>query len=323
MALEKLGGTAQVGYTLLDVFVVDDFTLQPLGRTWLTYILHSNSKYPLGYHLSFEPPSCHTALAALKHAILPKSYVKDIYPGIENEWLSSGIPLNLILDNGHMYNKHFEDACSQLSIALEYIPRFSNTISKVDIEKLLNRIKKFVLENGALKLRNLHEAIHTWIIDDNTEQLQEFEKCIREGWIVTKSLKQLSPKQVAVLFGYTGRRKVKGDGIRVANLTYNSKELQDLYNLQSGNYDILVELKYNPEDLSNVYVYDHSITHDYIEVPCINSSYSKPLSIQSHRFINRAIGRGKRDLEETLNDYFDKSNTECKYKIPGITLNKL
>lgn len=64
----------EVDHTLCDVHLVDAAG-KPIGRPWLTLLVDHYSGAVLGYHLSLDPPSSASVIAALKHAILPKSGV--------------------------------------------------------------------------------------------------------------------------------------------------------------------------------------------------------------------------------------------------------
>jgi len=77
----------------------------------------------LGYYLSFYPPSHVTVMMAMKHAIRPKSYVKEKYPDVLNSWDTYGIIEVLVVDNAkHWYGKGIEDACFQMGTDIQYAP---------------------------------------------------------------------------------------------------------------------------------------------------------------------------------------------------------
>lgn len=62
----------EVDHTLCDVHLVDEKTGKPIGRPWLTLVTDHYSGAVLGFHLSLNPPSSSSVIAALRHAILPK-----------------------------------------------------------------------------------------------------------------------------------------------------------------------------------------------------------------------------------------------------------
>jgi putative transposase len=62
----------EIDHTLCDVHLVDEKTGKRIGRPWLTLVVDHYSGAILGYHLSLNPPSAASVIAALRHAILPK-----------------------------------------------------------------------------------------------------------------------------------------------------------------------------------------------------------------------------------------------------------
>jgi len=62
----------EIDHTLCDVHLVDEESKRCTGRPWLTLVVDHYSGAILGYHLSLNPPSAASVIAALRHAILPK-----------------------------------------------------------------------------------------------------------------------------------------------------------------------------------------------------------------------------------------------------------
>lgn len=62
----------EIDHTLCDVHLVDEKTGKPIGRPWLTLVVDHYSGAILGYHMTLNPPSAASVIAALRHAILPK-----------------------------------------------------------------------------------------------------------------------------------------------------------------------------------------------------------------------------------------------------------
>lgn len=88
----------ELDHTKMDLFVVDANSRLPIGRPWLVIAIDRYSRYPVGVHISFDPPSVQTVAQCLKNMILPKGYVKKCFPGIHNEWECFGIAFELNLD---------------------------------------------------------------------------------------------------------------------------------------------------------------------------------------------------------------------------------
>ena len=67
------GGGGPDAHRGVDCAVIDDEHMINVGRPWLAVMIDVKSRYPLGFHLSFEPPSVETVLACLRHAVRPKT----------------------------------------------------------------------------------------------------------------------------------------------------------------------------------------------------------------------------------------------------------
>ncbi len=73
-----------------------------------------------------------------------------------------------------------------------------------------------------------------------------------------------------------------------------------------------VQIKYNPKDLSTLYVYDpRPDREDWLPVPAVNQEYTKGLSIDEHKIIRNYVLRQKRDVD------IDRL-TAAKKQIQGI-----
>lgn len=59
-----------------------------------------------------------------------------------------------------------------------------------------------------------------------------------------------------------------------------------------------VQIKYDPKDLSTLYVYDPRPDHeDWLLVPAVNQEYTKGLSIDEHKIIRNYILRQKKEVD--------------------------
>ncbi|MDA4836251.1 transposase family protein, partial [Enterobacter hormaechei] len=77
---------------------------------WLTVIVDDHSRAIAGYFLSLDAPSALNTALALRQAIWRKP---------NPEWIVSGIPEQLYVDNGSDFiSEHIEQACIALKIRL-------------------------------------------------------------------------------------------------------------------------------------------------------------------------------------------------------------
>src|SRR3546814_18071570 len=67
----------------------------------VTMVLEHYSRMPLGYHVGYNAASSLAVRAALRHAILPKTFTEGFESlEIVNDWPCFGIPEALVVDNG-------------------------------------------------------------------------------------------------------------------------------------------------------------------------------------------------------------------------------
>ena len=103
----KKGSTAtrpleivEIDHTPVDLMVVDEESRIPLGRPTLTSLIDKFSRMVVGFYFSFTPPSTLSVIECLRHAILPKTGLKELYPSLSNDWPAHGIPETIVVDNG-------------------------------------------------------------------------------------------------------------------------------------------------------------------------------------------------------------------------------
>jgi hypothetical protein len=108
-------------------------------------------------------------------------------------------------------------------------------------------------------------------------------------------------------------RTVQLSGIEFETLRYQSPALSALRSyLQSRTYKEQhksgdrqdesriekVQIKYDPMDLSTLYVYDARPDHeDWLPVPAVNQEYTKGLSIHEHKVIRNYILKQKKEVD--------------------------
>jgi putative transposase len=115
---------AEIDHTQLDLFVIDDETLLPLGRPWLSACEDDYTRCILGIFVGFIPPSFLTVSLCLKDAFRPKIWLKEAYPDIRADWPAHGVMRELVLDNGpEFHSDSLEQVCLFNGIEMHYAPR--------------------------------------------------------------------------------------------------------------------------------------------------------------------------------------------------------
>lgn len=310
---------AEMDHTKLDIFVVDEEDGFVHGRPWITFMVDKYSRYPLGFHIGFDEPSYLSVMHCLHHAISPKDYVSEKYPRIKNAWTAYGIPETLVVDNGKEFHSvSLEDACLQLNINLRYapprMPWFKGTVERsfrTFNESLLSNLpgKSFSswnkrgiydpVKEARISFESLIEIIHKWLIN---AYCRDFHRGIngipQEFW--DNGIKAYPPRlpsrkeDLIVLLGALQERTITPKGIEFMGLFYNSRELVHLLSSGTAGKTHRVRFKYNPDDLSLIWVYDE-VENRYIEVKAVNQQYTRGLSVWKHRVV---VNRSKKVKEK-------------------------
>lgn len=267
----------------------------------------------LGYYLSFYPPSHVTVMMAMKHAIRPKSYVKEKYPDVLNSWDTYGIIEVLVVDNAkHWYGKGIEDACFQMGTDIQYAPvqvpwykgsieRLIKTIHDGLIHKQPGTTFSNIFDKGdydsakhaVICLDLLNEIIHKWIVDIYSQEIHTGINDIpARRWknSVVKFPPALPPAHtdLDIIFGKVAYRTISGTVIHFLNLEYSDSVLLDLKrNLKK---DEKIKIKYNPTDLGIIYVYD-AFWNRYVPIAAVDQEYAKGLTEWQHEVIRKFIRR--------------------------------
>ena len=84
-------GRVEIDHTPLKVVVGTE--AGPLDQPRLTVLVDYYSRMIVGFCIGSEPLSYAVIMEALRHAILPKCYVREGYPNIINDWPCFGITI--------------------------------------------------------------------------------------------------------------------------------------------------------------------------------------------------------------------------------------
>lgn len=250
----------QADHNFMDILVWDKYgnAVKPV----LTVILDDYSRAVAGYFIDLSPPSAQRTATALRRAIWHKR---------EPKWLVCGIPDKLYTDRGSDFVSH---RIHQISVELNFelikgrpyhpqgkgkIERFFETMN----QKFLSQLHGYTPENEApkepgLTLEQLQLAFHDWLVKEYMQEKNEetgespFIRWTKKLQVprLPKSLEQLH----LLLMCISSSRKVHPSGIKINNFRYISTELQNGYVSSS------VQVRFDPADLSKIYVF-HNDTY--------------------------------------------------------------
>jgi putative transposase len=305
---------AEIDHTELDIFVIDDTYGLPIGRPHLTACIDNYTRCILGIYVGFIPPSYESVAKCLKHAFLPKTNLRNQYPGITSEWPAYGVMHELVLDNGlEFHGTSLEQACLTLGITMHFSPRrqpwykgtierFFKTVNDSLSHSLPGTSFSSVLERGdyrsadraAIRLATFNFLIRKGVVDIyhqqphralQTSPARMWLSSVKEGDIGVPA----NPAELDVIMGKPMQRVLTHKGIELDGLFYNCDELQVLR--RKKGVKVTVDLRVDVDDISQIFVLPPSPA-DPIVVPALNIDYARGISQWQHQQF-RAYSRTK------------------------------
>ena len=286
----------------------------PLGQPWLTVLVDYYSRMIVGFCIGFEPPSYAVIMEALRHAILPKTYVRERYPSITNDWPCFGIPSKLVCDRGSdLTSKDLENAAFQLGIELDFTPPRTPNF-KGTVESFFDSLNDQLLSSlpgrtfrswerradynpdkgPLLPYETLVEIIHLHLIDVHSQQRHPTAtksrlKMWQESAAEFPPALPTSPDELLVLLSRTVERSISARGIELSGMFYISNELMALRaELAANNINSdRLTVRYNPWDLGFVWVLN-PIDRRYLKATAVDSAVVGMTEYQ-WRVIRRAV----------------------------------
>jgi putative transposase len=310
----------EIDHTTLDLFLVDEEDRLPIGRPTLTYALDVYSGFPFGLYVGFEPPSYRTVQHCLLHGILPKADTRTLY-GTQHPWSAFGLPETLVIDNGKEFiGRDLDDACGQLGIILERMPvrtpwfkgsverffRTNNTglihtLPGTTFSNVLERGDYDVFQHACISLSAFWKILHLFLLDIYAQRWHEgvgglpakvWTENLQAGFIPCL---HNTAEEVRILLYRSEERTVQRSGIDFESLRYQSPDLSRLRStLPQG---ARARIKYDPADLSALFVFDPSRSGEWLRVPAVDTDYTHGLSLWKHRVIRSYVLRHKQEVD--------------------------
>lgn len=243
----------EIDHTPADIIVVNE-ARETVGRPDMTIVLDRRSRCVLGFHLSLAGHGVPAVFEALRHALLPKEYIKDTYAELGLTWPCFGWFERVLMDNGPEFHAEaVADALLSLGIATEFAPsrepnakpfveRFNKRINYELIHTLpgstLDHHHKRVgfdpFEEASLNLKELDRACHKWICENyhrrphrglgGRSPLEVWE----EGAKICPPLLKMNMEDIDIEFCEVTTSRVQHYGIDLNNFRYDSSQLQNL-----------------------------------------------------------------------------------------------
>ena len=294
----------EIDHTQLDIYVIDGTTGLPRGRPWLTAAIDTKTRCILGFHVEFSPPSYLSVARCLKRVVLPKTAVREEFPSVVGDWPCCGLPTVLVVDNGlEFHGFNLEHACYQLGIEVVYAKRKTGW-HKGKIERwfrtmhgatskgtpgttfgnILDKQDYCAISNAVVDLETLWEGLTMWIVDVYHQQ-KHFALNKRPIKMWQESAKEFIPQfpvntqDIDASLGHRKTRKLDHRGVVLQCLWFNSHAARDLRKRLGSTLD--VEMIYDPENLSSVYIRELS-TGETVKAYPLLEEYATGLSLWQH-----------------------------------------
>ncbi|MCW3491343.1 Mu transposase C-terminal domain-containing protein [Dethiobacter alkaliphilus] len=303
----------EIDHAVLNVIIVDDIDLRPINRPVITAAIDKYSRLLLGFYVSFENCSTVSVLQCLRHVLMDKSYVKERYPEVQNEWPAYGLPKTIVVDNGpEFHSDAFIQSCFNLGITVDYAPvktpewkgsieRYFKTLNTGLIHNMPGTTRSNPSELGdmdpikdaRIPMSVFMEVLHMWVIDVYSQRKHRGTNMVpvkawNEGTKLFPPAWPNSTNELPILIGMSAKRSVRAKGVELHRLYYNSPELHSFFckfsNANKG-YKEKFEIRFDPIDISVCFVYDHLFDKRWIKVPAVNQQYTKNLSLFQHKII--------------------------------------
>lgn len=297
----------EIDHTPMNLYVIDDHALLPLGRPWLTVIKDRYSGVLLGFYVSFQKTGLNSIFGAIKHSLSSHHLAYELWPDIENPWPAFGRAVYYVSDRGADFlSQRYRNAIKALGSFYEYcerrtpwlkgsIERFFLTLEQTFFESMPGRTYASLEKRGdynpakdaVIRFSTLIYLLHKWAADfHNVQTNKRNQAAPLELWL--GGIEQAPPPypcsidELNIILGEHHTGVLSQEGIRFSWQTYADDQLEalmkDIGRGETINYVVC------DEDLGQIYV-EHPGTHKYLCVPSTRPEYSKGLSRFQHKFI--------------------------------------
>jgi putative transposase len=276
----------EIDWTPVDILLVDPKSLKP-KKPWLVYAIDKYSDHPLGFFVTFDPINANAVKQCLLHCLMPKTYIKDLYPLVENEWTAFGKPELLVFDNSKVNDSlDVLDACQQLGIESMFCPVDSGYL-KASIErhfgilntKVFHSLKgttfSNVFERGRydsegkayLTMQSFIYICHLAMVDMIAFDINVSKRVTRRDlWIrglqenpeINLTVSRTKTELKMILMSGIVYRRLSNKGVVIQNEHYTSPELMKLRHqlLTDGEEMKKLRVRYDLADIRSIYVYN-------------------------------------------------------------------
>ncbi|MGI4880519.1 MAG: Mu transposase C-terminal domain-containing protein [Janthinobacterium lividum] len=319
--------------TILDTIAVFDAERSlPAGRPYLCILMDVHSRCIVGWLLSFEPPSVHTAAEVLRRANRPKTIRSDLAARYPVLMRIAGKFDDIVFDNGTNYvADDFRAIMADLGITMTLAPVASPTY-KAMVERFFATLKTWLLEqlpgatmdpkamreigydperSSVLTLNVLRLLIDTFICAYHVELHSGIDQQPAAAWQRSMEvhgrnvIRDERVLDVLTMNRARGRRLTR-NGITFAGLRYHDPEavaalLEESAGIEKVGRRIAnsatgtVDIRYDPMNLGSILVYGGKSDMP-VRLPCTTPDYAEGLGLWQHKQIREWTVRENREF---------------------------
>jgi putative transposase len=320
-AVSRVLEIVEIDHTPVDVLITDDQRKDAIARPMITVVLDRMSRCVLGYHLSAAGYGTAAVFEAIRHALLPKTYLTSPgrYADLDLEWPCWGWPETILMDNGREFHADaITDTLLALAITAEFsasrspndkphIERFLRTLNYGLIHKLpgttLSKVHKRIgykaEEEASLTLEELDKIIHVWICNVYHRRphaglggLTPLEVWKTGAQAHPPQLK-LNKRDLDIELGEHSVSAVQHYGIDLNTFVYRSGRLLTLRGMLPA--DTKVAVKWTKNDVGHVWVWDQ-IQQEYFKADNTKSEF-KGLTLEQAKALKKSIATSEADQQ--------------------------
>jgi putative transposase len=292
----------------------------------------------VGMHVGFDGPSVRAVLRCLRHAILPKSYVKERYPEVEHDWPCYGQISELVCDNGlEFHSTELSRVAFELGMTLVFCPKrqpwmkgsverylktlnyqFAHSMPGTSMAKWFQREDYDPLREALVTHEQLLGVLHKWLIDVYSQTAHKgvgetpYHRWTENARRNTQTLPE-SATAIDVTVGDSHTRVLSHQGIEFGGLKYNDHVLAGIR--RKFGERVQVDIIAYFDDVSKISVIDPD-TREAISVPATDQSYANGLTREQHRLLcarareinsgsidHSALARAKAEIRSIVGEF--------------------
>ena len=287
-----------------------------LGWAWVTLGIDSLTGAPVGHHISFEPPNSTSTLQCIRDAMMPKTYVQELYPWIKLRWDVFGPISNAVVDSGIEWRgESSETLMSSCGMAIRKQPR-RKPWYKGHIERFFGNLKKTLIarlagatntndderdpkKEACITLTEFRGLFLEWMLTHvyyktNSSRLRmpatAWAEAVKKAPIPTPDVRKIDE-----MCGLYDSAKLTRRGLQLEYLWYQCDQLQHMLNVHGKH---TVGFRIDPENLGEITVIDDK-TGGHFQARCTQYGYASTVTLHQHKTIVSTLDkRAKKELME-------------------------